>query len=459
MIDISTQFPGIAKLVPRGPAPSLGRLVALALGLRVIAADLVQWYTQRKGVPCIFPDTGYYWLLAGKLAAGEPYEVVEFADLPHFSLRTPGYPLFLAAFRGLFGPRLLPVRLGQAVLGALCVVLVAWLARRALGVSDDPEPRAGRAWSVPLLAATLTAVEPFVVANSAVLLSEAVFLPLLLLAQCGFAGLWADRPEDGVVRPWRALFSGAATGAAVLVRPAWLLYAPIHLGVWLWFDGRRPGRRKAVLTGMALVALGFVAVMSPWWVRNHATYGRFVATALWSGASLYDGLNPRASGASDMAFLAEPDVWPLGEEAQDALLSRRSWAFVREHPGRALGLALVKAGRFWSPWPNAETFFSVPLALASALVTVPVFALIAMGAWDRRRDPRALALLTLPLVYTFLLHTIFVSSMRYRVPVIVPAFALAAVGVFRWEAASGPRSGETSTFPPRVEPPVGEGPG
>lgn len=180
-----------------------------------------------------------------------------------------------------------------------------------------------------------------------------------------------------------------------------------------------------------MLALGFATVMAPWWVRNHRIHGRFVATAIWSGASLYDGLNPRATGASDMTFLGDPDVWPLGEAAQDAELSRRSRAFVRENPGRALWLALIKAGRFWSPWPNAEGFTMIPLALLSAALTLPVFALIVVGAREHRRAPRTLALLTLPLMYTFLLHLVFVSSMRYRVPVIVPAFGLAAAGLDR----------------------------
>ena len=85
------------------------------------------------------------------------------------------------------------------------------------------------------------------------------------------------------------------------------------------------------------------------------------------------------------------------------------------------------------------------MALASALVTIPVYLLIGLGAWDRRRDLRALALLAGPLVYFCLLHMVFVSSVRYRIPGEVPALGLAAVGLVRALAWAGLR---TSNEPP-----------
>jgi hypothetical protein len=69
------------------------------------------------------------------------------------------------------------------------------------------------------------------------------------------------------------------------------------------------------------------------------------------------------------------------------------------------------------------------VALASALFEVPLLVLIAVGAWDRRRDPRALILLAGPICYFCALHAIFASSMRYRIPAEMPALVLAAIGL------------------------------
>ena len=54
----------------------------------------------------------------------------------------------------------------------------------------------------------------------------------------------------------------------------------------------------------------------------------------------------------------------LGEMEQDSTLTRRALDFVREHPGRCLELAVIKLGRYFSPWPNAEEIRSPWPALA-----------------------------------------------------------------------------------------------
>jgi hypothetical protein len=262
---------------------------------------------------------------------------------------------------------------------------------------------------------------------SVVLLSEAVFVPLMLVSLWGTAALW-DREEGG----WKtALAVGCAGGAAVLARPSWVLFGPATLGAWLvwrWWAGRSMG---PAVRALVIASAGFAAVMGPWWYRNATIYGEFVPTALWMGASLYDGLNPNATGASDMRFLGDPDLWPMDERDQDAELTRRARAFVRAEPRRALELAVVKLGRYWSPWPNAEGARSPWIRVASALAMVPVLGLIAVGLWTVRADPRAWIILAGPILYFCGLHMVFASSMRYRTPGEVPAMGLAALGLVR----------------------------
>ena len=407
---------------------SLSRIIELAVFLRVLAACAVEWRVRRAGTGwvCLFPDAEYYWSLAGTIRQGTLYEIVEWGDIPHFALRTPGYPLFLAACRSVLGDDPLGVRVVQAGLGAVAVWLVYRLTREICGTGGEPSQ------AVPLVAAAIAAVHPYFVAMSALVLSEAVFVPLMLATLWGMAVLW-DRAGTIALGKARAtaiaMGMGAASGAAILVRPSWALFVPIMLAVWIIAAMARRSRLWPVLGGCGLIAVGLAVMMGPWWVRNWEIYGRFIPTALWTGASLYDGLSPAATGASDMRFLEDPEIWPLDELDQDAELTRRAVAFARDRPGRAVELAVIKLGRFWSPWPNAEGFRSPVLAAASSVVVVPVLACVAAGLWRRRGDVRAWVLLAGPLCYFCGLHMVFASSMRYRIPAEVPAMGLAAVGV------------------------------
>jgi 4-amino-4-deoxy-L-arabinose transferase-like glycosyltransferase len=404
--------------------------IELGLVLRVLAADLLQRLAARRGVRCLFPDTDVYWELARAIRAGGPYEIEQWG-VPHFAIRTPGYPLFLALCQSLAGERLLPARLIQAAIGAGCIWIVYRLVRR-IDAGNSP-----RRWSIALVAAALAALEPYTVGISVLLLSEALFLPLMLLSLWGLAALWST---DGAPRrPLVALATGAAFGAGVLTKPSWGLFPPLALLVWL--AASRPPRAFALAS---LVVVGATLVMMPWWVRNAWVFGRFVPTAQWAGASLYDGLGPGATGASDMTFLDAPELQPLSEEQQETLLLRSSWESVRLNPARALRLAAVKAGRFWSPWPNAESVRSPIVGWLSPVAVCSLYCLMIAGAWDRRRDLRALVVLAGPLLYFAAVHMVFVSSVRYRIPGAVSALGLAAFGLSaihaRWIAGQRPRA-------------------
>ena len=96
-----SRFPCIAITPTRmgrrcGRAGSVAFALEIALGLRVLAAGLVDFFVRRRGSDqlCLFPDTRYYWELGRMIHLAAQFEIVEWNDIPHFSIRTPGYPLF-----------------------------------------------------------------------------------------------------------------------------------------------------------------------------------------------------------------------------------------------------------------------------------------------------------------------------------------------------------------------------
>jgi len=393
-------------------------ILAVALGVRAGGA---LWWQQRLSDPRAWgmPDSDSYWVLARQIAEGRAFEYGG-PDLRIF--RTPGYPILLA---GLFAiaddePRVIWARLLGAVLGTVTVGLVMWLGR--LLFNDD----------TALIAGGLAACYPGAVAMSVFVLAEALFCPLMMahLVSWVYAGRSVRRGGEII---WSVVAGGAA-GLAVLTRPSWLLFLPFVIGC-LVLASRDRWRHLRIGFWM-LCAL--CVVMGPWWIRNYRVAGEFVPTTLQVGASLYDGLSPTATGASDMRFAQQffhaqkREDAELGRSQQgfESRLDRRlgdaARAWARAHKTDALRLAGRKFLRMWNVWPNAAEFRSWTLRVVVAAGYLPVLVLGAIGAWRWGRRGWPFVLCVLPAVYFTCLHMVFVSSIRYRDPAMLVWIVLAA---------------------------------
>ncbi len=400
-------------------------LLLAALGVRLGGAV---WWQQRlpAGERFGFGDSESYWQLGLKLARGQPFE---YGDGGWKIFRTPGYPLLLAGlFRivpgGPQGPNVLWARALGAVLGCLTLAGVAAIAWQLFGGKGA------------VVAAAMTAVYPEAIAGSIFILSEAPFGPPLTLHLIAWILAWRATSTPNQVG-WSTL-AGVAAGLGTLVRPSWLLFIPFALVIGLMIFG---DRRRQLIIGVVMLA-ACAATMSPWWIRNYRVAGRFVATSLQVGASLYDGLNPAATGASEMSFVprfaqdqarADAEAIAIGqspvglfEDRLDRRMQAASIDWARQHPRRVLELAGIKFLRMWSPIPNASEFRSTALRLVLAASYTPVLLLGLIGLWRYGRRGWPFVLCFLPAVYFTLLHVIFVSSIRYRQPAMLLIVVLAA---------------------------------
>jgi 4-amino-4-deoxy-L-arabinose transferase-like glycosyltransferase len=403
----------------RSPArAALWAILALALALRVAACF---WWQSRLGPQQRFEfgDSDAYWVLASHIAHGEPFEYGS-ADARIF--RMPGYPILLAPLLWVFGDdmpvvyaRLLSALLGTAAVTALYSVATSVYDRR-----------------VGLLAALAAACYPGAVAMSVVVLSEAPFCPLYLAQLAAWVKSWQLGEARSLV--WAAT-SGVLGGLATLMRPDWLLFVPFVAVVGLLFT-RQPLRHVKL---SLVMSLGVVLVMLPWWWRNWQQVHEFVPTTLQVGASLYDGLNPQATGASDMRFVPrfveQERRQGIAEKAFEVRLDNRmfdaAWQWAVEHPGRVVQLAAIKFFRLWNLWPNDVQHGGGLTRLITAATFLPAVVLALAGIWFTRRERWPAALCWLPAVYLTLLHLIFVSSIRYREPPMFGLLVFTAVALAR----------------------------
>lgn len=353
-------------------------------------------------------DAEGYWLLAGKLVAGEPFEIYE---PPRRVLRMPGLPLLLASVRAIAGDAVTPARCVLAVVGVAACALTAVAGWRLAG------PFVG------LGAGALAAVSPLFVAFSPLLLSETLFAGVMTAA--------VVVTRESIVSSSKAVAIAAGTlhAAATLVRPTWVLVPPVVVAGWCLLCLRRRGGPAAYVSPVLLCA-GFAAGMTPWVVRNFVVTGSPVLTTLWAGPSLYDGLNPDATGASDMTFF-EADGLPstLSEAEVNREYTRRAVAFAAENPARVLTLAVEKLKRFWNPFLNAGGFADGAAGLVIAAFEAGLFAAAAVGIWVKRRDAGFLLVTCGPTLFFAAVHAFFVGSVRYRVPGEYLLTVAAAVGL------------------------------
>lgn len=386
-----------------------GQVMALVLVALIVRGAVLGIALNRDDPP--LPDSELYRAYASRIAEGEPYDLDG-----NGALRTPGYPIFIAFCWSIAGSdNRISVLIAQALLGAGTVLLVALMGRRL----------EARGWprGTAITSGAIACFEPYGLMLGTLELSETLFTFLMLLS------VWTSMRciDGGEARgTWIAsIVAGISAGAAILVRPSALLLVPIAAVGWLMAHS---AFRQSWIP-LAITLLATLATLSPWWIRNFQRYGAFVPTTLNVGESLYDGLNPRADGGSNMEFKNTLATSGMTEQERDRYWRTEAIDWARANPDRVLSLAFEKLGRFWSPWPNERRFQTPVFVVPTTLYTVPVYLLSAVGLWVSVRGGRPngvlLAVSLAPILYFAAMHGVFVSSVRYRA-VAMPTFVLLA---------------------------------
>lgn len=392
-------------------------ILGVALLLRVIAAFAVDHKVSSLGQSFLIEgDANGYWELAQKVASGQPYELY---SPPRRILRVPGFPLLLAASIRLFGDSILAARIVLAVVGTLCCWLTYSLGKQTF------RPAVG------LAAAGFVAVNPLHVGNSVLILSETWFTFWMLLSLLCLNATLRSSTSSNFLR--NASVTGILVGFTSLIRPGFLPWLfPSALATCVVFRGADFRLRRTRLLGSVLVIVGCVAAMAPWAIRNHRATGHLVFTSLWSGPSLYDGLNPEADGTSNMQFFEDDRVMAsMSEFEMNGHYRDRAIDFVKQNPAKTLELAGRKALLFLSPVPN----FVRQRSTTASIICIAFWVIVVFGCvlavFRSSLSLQTAGLLIGPFLLFLLVHMVFVGSVRYRFPVEFPLSVVAAAGWLR----------------------------
>ncbi len=366
------------------------------------------------------------------------------------SWRTPGYPLFLAAHAGLFGPARRPVQISQAFIDAATALLVVVLGRRLFP--------ARIAW----LAGLAYALHPLPAIQVAALGTEAL-AAFLLTSFLILTFRAAERPTVG-----RGALAGLVFGLDLLVRPTPQLFLPFAMVFVLLPTLSGVGATQAVprarppllrRAGAALaLALACFLVIAPWAVRNYRVHHAFVPLSTLGGVVLNEGVGGiRVGDWWSMTGLhsipaADWERWrELGEVAGEKYMRESAVEVIREHPGLYVLSVGPKLLRFFLQlsfgygeisWRSWGVFWIQGFLLA----------LVAL-AFLRHRGPWVAAgrLLWLLVLYHAALYSLTVTEARYSfvlLPCLLPpaAHALAQLvpAIGRLAAAGSGEAGSSA---------------
>ncbi|UCF80319.1 MAG: glycosyltransferase family 39 protein [Acidobacteriota bacterium] len=409
------------------------RLVALVLALGLVLR-LVPALTLPP--PPIGGDAVVYEAVAWNLANGRGYTMDEAPPHRPNLFRPPSYPFFIASVYALAGRQPKAVWIAQGILDAITCTLVFAMARRLF---------ASRPLALASLALAACLLPSQVYARYLIPDTFAAFLLALL------AWLWLQGKRKG---PKHGLALGLVSGVLAYARLEFLLF-PVAIGAWLWIE-KRQWRFPVWL------AVGWLAVVVPWTVRNAWSAGAWtpaargnVGAALWvgtwgeegrlwteemrGGAMTYvlppeaydspgEGRRARAAVHAFRKFVCEdPDAKFEGRNP-GAVLRDMALERIRRNPLKWLRLRFKEAPLLWRPpFANWGDWVANPFAL-NAFFGWTFFALtvgcIAL-AW---RDPKYHPL-WVPVVYYALAHFPFHTEFRYGATM-YPLVMLLSVGFF-----------------------------
>jgi 4-amino-4-deoxy-L-arabinose transferase-like glycosyltransferase len=364
--------------------------VALAVRLAVIPFLYHEWMD---------PFVLEHWafgLIARSIASGHGFGS-PLADTGLSALLPPVYSYLLAGIFKIFGietkASVIAALSLNSLFSALTCVPVFLIAKRAFG--DRVAKWAGWGW----------AFSPYGVYYGA----DWAWSTCLVTLELAWLFLFAWRLEKSSrARDWLAF--GALSGFAALTEPVVLSVLPL-LGLWTIFciyRQKRPWRAP-----LLAAALGGIAVLSPWIVRNYELFHRFIPVRSGFGLELYIGnngftehwINRSLHPNHNDAELAEYER--VGEIAYMDHKLQQGKEYIRSHPAWFVWMTGRRIVYMWTGYWSLDRAYlkDEPLDPPNIFVNTTLSVLAFWGLWRVfRRDHElgvrfAIVLLFFPLTY------------------------------------------------------------
>jgi hypothetical protein len=249
----------------------------------------------------------------------------------------------------------------------------------------------------------------------------------------------------------------------LLVKPLIEILAPFLIFLVSYFHQRNI---YFSINKLLVYLIIYVSLMSPWWFHQYEKYGYFVRTNFGSSLVLYSGNNPlnQTGGGviidekdikkypnrfnrelrdysletfkDEIGFKVVSENFPVYEGGKKAYLIRHNTLknaaleFIKNNPVKFLELSVKKFKRFWSPVPFSQEFRSPLPIIISLFSLLPIYFFSFVGIFYLFKNKiYKFAPIAIYCLYINLIHTITISSFRYRFVIEMFLIILASYGL------------------------------
>lgn len=273
---------------------SIAILLILGVIIRIYAMD---WNKELAG-----DEIGYDKMVRQLIETGTfGYAPYSYSKKPN-AFTTPGYPLFLSGIYLLFGYNdsapIIEIQIIQLLLQILSALLLYFISEELFSKVI-----------VSIIVMSVYFFHPTFILSPSFLLTESLYEFIFMLFT--YMLLIIFRKENFI----QHLLLGFVFGVVVLIRPAIFPFIIIYF-VYSWVVYKAKGK-YVFMKRISMFIIGFIVIMSPWWIRNYVTLNKVVLLAEQGGNPLLWGTYPYNSNPKINVSLEPAE---MGEKALSRII-------------------------------------------------------------------------------------------------------------------------------------------
>ena len=270
--------------------------------------------------------------------------------------------------------------------------------------------------NIALLSMVITLFYPFFIYYQGILLSETLFNTFLI-----WAFVFLYKLKENNFKIGKFLFLSILFFILGIYIKATLTILPILLIPFFTFLYK--GLQYSIkIFGVVLVS--YLLLLSFWWIRNYIVLDKFVIFTTSSGANLYLGNNEynKFGGIDwgkdvDKERVKKIKNSKLSEIEKDKIFKQKAIDYIKNNPDRFFELMKYKFFRFWNIQFNNKNFKHSFYNYIMIFSFTPILIGFLISLFLLKDRLKLISPIFILIFYFSLLHSVVISSLRYRLPI------------------------------------------